>query len=250
MKAIWRRQRKLRQCIPVRPILTAWLTLLSTIMAVEKTTARSIHSIFDSNNDGRLTRNDLYAVFKYFDLGFSPQDVNILFEFLDSNKDGFIDVIEFSRHVTVAQIPSEIFYTKKKRNESECVLANELISNISRDSITSPNSSTLSSPIQSTASSFFERLVHLNGALPSKSQESKSIGPFPQFNSSNDYQRTDFYENQNSIVPLSCNLELEPYCGANQSYKRLRNDFVDCDFRSNTSPREESCFGKSFIITT
>lgn len=134
MEAVHQAEKHRRQPITVRPLLITWLKLVGTVMAVEKARARDIHNIFDGDNDGKLTRSDLYGASQHFNLGFTPQEANALFEFLDSNRDGYIDVMEFSKHVRVVHVRSEFFSDRRVHNTSAVVSANELISRIGTDS--------------------------------------------------------------------------------------------------------------------
>ena len=130
--------------VVVHPVLQVWLKLIGTVMAVEKSRARDIHNIFDGDNDGKLTREDVYGASQFFGLGFTPQEADALFDFLDTNKDGFIDVSEFSRHVRIVFVRSEFFSDCGAGDGAPVVLANELISQIASSSPThaSPNTST------------------------------------------------------------------------------------------------------------
>ncbi|EGD79770.1 hypothetical protein PTSG_10755 [Salpingoeca rosetta] len=119
--------------ITVRPLLITWVKLIGTVMAVEKSRARDIHNIFDGDNDGKLTRADVYGASQFFNLGFTPQETNALFDFLDANRDNYIDVGEFCKHARVVYVRSEFFSDKRVRGTKRVVPANELISRISVD---------------------------------------------------------------------------------------------------------------------
>lgn len=103
--------------IAIGPLMLKWHRLIGLIMAVEKMRCKDVHLRFDTDNDGRVSRSDIYAASRYFHLGFNPYEANALFDALDTNNDNGLDQAEFAAHVRIVHLPSE-FLPQHKEDKS------------------------------------------------------------------------------------------------------------------------------------
>lgn len=90
-------------------LLLKWRRLIGIIAAVEKMRIRDIFVRFDTDNDGSLDRCEIYGASRLFELGFDAYESNALFDALDTNKDGGIDLPEFTADVKIVHEASEFF---------------------------------------------------------------------------------------------------------------------------------------------